>query len=124
MKAITTHVISFLRCWYFLRDKAFISLLHEAHPVVVIQRTLQVILDQVRAGCLQTSDSVSSVGKNGHAQLTIVERLSNNGDNFRSVLDNMMDLMKHACKDEMEDAEVYKQSTKDHNAEWFEANQV
>jgi hypothetical protein len=42
---------------------------------------------------------------------SLVERLSNNGDNFRSVLDNMMDLIKYTCKDETEEGGVSRPST-------------
>lgn len=98
------------RCLYFLRDKSFISLLHVDRPVVIIQCTLQVILDQLIACCmpvhLGTSDQTVISGSGKLAAQPLIEHLSNNVDNFRSILDCMMDLIKYKCKDERADIEV------------------
>jgi hypothetical protein len=102
-ETLSSHSPGRAECWYFLRDKTFISLLHVDRPVLVIQHTLQVILDQLIACCipLAAQDETFFNGRE-----SVVERLSNNGDNFRSVLDNMMDIMKHTCKDDTEEAGV------------------
>ncbi|CAO3691124.1 unnamed protein product [Umbelopsis ramanniana] len=96
-------------CLYFLRDKSFISLLHVDRPVVMIQCTLQVILDQLIACCmpvhLGTSDQTVISGSGKLATQPMIEHLSNNVDNFRSILDCMMDLVKYKCKDERADIE-------------------
>lgn len=102
-ETISSHSPGQAECWYFLRDKTFISLLHVDRPVLVIQHTLQVILDQLIACCMPLAAQDETLF-NGCESL--VERLSNNGDNFRSVLDNMMDIMKHTCKDDTEEARV------------------
>ncbi|KAM3580546.1 hypothetical protein VKS41_007207 [Umbelopsis sp. WA50703] len=96
-------------CWYFLRDKAFISLLHVARPIPIIQQALQVILDQVSAYCIPHHLVVVKATSNNERNkddLAVVQQLSNHGDNFRSILDNMIELMKYSCKDEMEATEV------------------
>jgi hypothetical protein len=98
------------RCLYFLRDKSFISLLHADRPIVIIQRTLQVILDQLTACCmpvhLVTSDQLVNSGSEKLVTESLIEQLSNNVDNFRSILDCMMDLIKYKCKDEQAEIEV------------------
>ncbi|KAI8582606.1 hypothetical protein K450DRAFT_226075 [Umbelopsis ramanniana AG] len=96
-------------CLYFLRDKSFISLLHVDRPVVIIQHTLQVILDQLTACCmpvhLATSDHLALSGSEKLVTEPLIEQLSNNVDNFRSILDCMTDLIKYKCKDEREEIE-------------------
>ncbi|KAI9290375.1 hypothetical protein BC943DRAFT_12777 [Umbelopsis sp. AD052] len=96
-------------CLYFLRDKSFISLLHVDRPIVIIQHTLQVILDQLTACCmpvhLATSDQLAITGSEKLVTEPLIEQLSNNVDNFRSILDCMTDLIKYKCKDEREEIE-------------------
>ncbi|KAG2173336.1 hypothetical protein INT43_004710 [Umbelopsis isabellina] len=95
-------------CWYFLRDKSFISLLHMARPIPIIQQALQVILDQVNACCIPHHLIAVKTTPNNERRkddLAVLEQLSNNGDNFRSILDNMVELMKYSCKDEMQATE-------------------
>ncbi|GAB5593476.1 hypothetical protein Unana1_08376 [Umbelopsis nana] len=93
-------------CWYFLRNKAFLSLLYVDRPAAVIQQTLQVVLDQLFACSMSVTfaeqDKTCTPSEVAQSE-SLVERLSNNGDNFRSVLDNMMDLIKYTCKDETEE---------------------
>jgi hypothetical protein len=55
---------------------------------------------------LPTSDQIVISGSEKIGTDPLVERLSNNVDNFRSILDCMMDLIKHQCKDEAAEAEV------------------
>ncbi|KAJ2955343.1 hypothetical protein NQZ79_g8646 [Umbelopsis isabellina] len=101
-------IFYFIRCWYFLRDKSFISLLHMARPIPIIQQALQVILDQVNACCIPHHLVAVKTTPNNERRkddLAVLEQLSNNGDNFRSILDNMVELMKYSCKDEMQAAE-------------------
>jgi type II secretory pathway component HofQ len=80
-----------------------------ARPIPIIQQALQVILDQVSAYCIPHHLVVVKATSNNERNkddLAVVQQLSNHGDNFRSILDNMIELMKYSCKDEMEATEV------------------
>lgn len=80
-----------------------------ARPIPIIQQALQVILDQVNACCIPYHLVAVKSTQNHEGRkddLAVLEQLSNNGDNFRSILDNMVELMKYSCKDEMQATEV------------------
>lgn len=55
---------------------------------------------------LGTSDQSVISGSGKLAAQPLIEHLSNDVDNFRSILDCMMDLIKYKCKDERADIEV------------------